>query len=57
MSAGGSGRGAARHSILLDHGADVAIRDKEYGRTPLGWATRDVMKLSNSSDRWVLRTE
>jgi len=24
--------------FLLDHGADLAIRDNEYGGTPLGWA-------------------
>jgi ankyrin repeat protein len=24
--------------FLLDHGADLAIRDEEYGGTPLGWA-------------------
>ena len=24
--------------FLIDHGADLAIRDKEYGGTPLGWA-------------------
>ena len=24
--------------FLLDHGADLTIRDKQYGGTPLGWA-------------------
>jgi ankyrin repeat protein len=24
--------------FLVDHGADLTIRDEEYGGTPLGWA-------------------
>jgi ankyrin repeat protein len=24
--------------FLLDHGADLTIRDEEYGGTPFGWA-------------------